>query len=120
MLSIRSLTDAERDLLQQREHTASAYIASRARTPLLSSDGWPVLAIARLIHCCRVTSEGLTNAEIDIHDKLMGQDAKKGERKQEEHIKKSRKAIHEKVCLPARVGKALPAYSPRIGNPACR
>ncbi len=39
--------------------------------------------------------------------KLMGQNAKKGERKQEEQIKKSRKAINEKVRLYARVGKAL-------------
>src|SRR5260221_8103643 len=42
-----------------------------------------------------------------MHDKLLGQQFKKGERKQEDQIKKSRKAINEKVRLYARVGKAL-------------
>ena len=42
-----------------------------------------------------------------MHDKLMGQQFKKGERKQEDQMKKSRKAINEKVRLYARVGKAL-------------
>lgn len=62
---------------------------------------------ATLVAFLLLTAEELTDAALDMHDKLMGQNAKKGERKQEEHIKKSRKAINEKVRLYARVGKAL-------------
>jgi GNAT superfamily N-acetyltransferase len=62
---------------------------------------------ATLVAFLLLTAEELTDAALDMHDKLMGQNAKKGERKQEEQIKKSRKAIHEKVRLYARVGKAL-------------
>jgi TnpA family transposase len=62
---------------------------------------------ATLVAFLLLTAEELTDAALDMHDKLMGQNAKKGERKQEEQIKKSRKAINEKVRLYARVGKAL-------------
>jgi hypothetical protein len=62
---------------------------------------------ATLVAFLLLTAEELTDAALDMHDKLMGQNAKQGERKQEEHIKKSRKAINEKVRLYARVGKAL-------------
>lgn len=53
------------------------------------------------------TAEDLVDQALEMHDKLMGQQFKKGERKQEDQIKKSRKAINEKVRLYARVGKAL-------------
>jgi hypothetical protein len=62
---------------------------------------------ATLVAFLLLTAEELTDAALDMHDKLMGQNAKKGERKQEEYVKKSRKAINEKVRLYARVGKAL-------------
>jgi TnpA family transposase len=62
---------------------------------------------ATLVAFLLLTAEELTDTALDMHDKLMGQNAKQGERKQEEHIKKSRKAINEKVRLYARVGKAL-------------
>ena len=55
MLYIRSLTAPERGLLRQRQRTAPAPIATRARMILLSADGWSVPAIAQLIGCCRRT-----------------------------------------------------------------
>src|SRR6266567_9489612 len=55
MLYIRSLTATEQGLLRQRQRTAPALIASRARMILLSVDGWSVPAIAQLIGCCRRT-----------------------------------------------------------------
>lgn len=62
---------------------------------------------ATLVAFLLLTAEELTDAALDMHDRLMGQNAKKGERKQEEQIKKSRQAINEKVRLYARIGKAL-------------
>ncbi len=53
MLYIRSLTATERGLLQQRQRTVPAQIASRARMILLSADGWSVPAITTLLGCCR-------------------------------------------------------------------
>lgn len=55
MLYIRSLTAHSRGLLRQRQRTAPAPIATRARMILLSADGWSVPAIADLIGCCRRT-----------------------------------------------------------------
>jgi hypothetical protein len=55
MLYIRSLTATERGLLQQRQRTVPAQIASRARMILLSADGWSVPAITTLLGCCRRT-----------------------------------------------------------------
>ncbi len=62
---------------------------------------------ATLVAFLLLTSEELVDTALDMHDKLMGLQMKKGERKQTEHLQKSRKAINEKVRLYARVGKAL-------------
>jgi len=62
---------------------------------------------ATLVAFLLATAEDLVDQALDMHDKLLGQQFKKGERKQEDQIKKSRKAINEKVRLYARVGKAL-------------
>ncbi|MGI9060491.1 MAG: Tn3 family transposase [Ktedonobacteraceae bacterium] len=62
---------------------------------------------ATLVAFLLSTAEDLVDQALDMHDKLIGQQFKKGERKQEDQIKKSRKAINEKVRLYARVGKAL-------------
>ena len=62
---------------------------------------------ATLVAFLLSTAEDLVDQALEMHDKLMGQQLKKGERKQEDQIKKSRKAINEKVRLYARVGKAL-------------
>ena len=62
---------------------------------------------ATLVAFLLATAEDLVDQALDMHDKLLGQQFKKGERKQEGQIKKSRKAINEKVRLYARVGKAL-------------
>jgi len=62
---------------------------------------------ATLVAFLLATAEDLVDQALDMHDRLLGQQFKKGERKQEDHIKKSRKAINEKVLLYARVGKAL-------------
>jgi len=62
---------------------------------------------ATLIAFLLLTSEELVDTALDMHDKLMGIQMKKGERKQTEQLQKSRKAINEKVRLYARVGKAL-------------
>ena len=62
---------------------------------------------ATLVAFLLLTAEELVDTALDMHDKLIGQQVKKGERKQVEHLQKSRKAINEKVRLYARVGKAL-------------
>src|SRR5260370_9201888 len=62
---------------------------------------------ATLVAFLLATAEDLVDQALDMHDKLLGQQFKKGERKQEDQIKKSRKAINEKVRLDAHVGKAL-------------
>src|SRR6266571_3477961 len=62
---------------------------------------------ATLVAFLLAAAEDLVDQALEMHDKLLGQQFKKGERKQEDHIKKSRKAINEKVRLYARVGKAL-------------
>lgn len=62
---------------------------------------------ATLVAFLLATEEELIDQALDMHDKLLGQQFKKGERKQEDQLKQSRKAIHEKVRLYARVGKAL-------------
>src|SRR5438105_2118856 len=62
---------------------------------------------ATLVAFLLATAEDLVDQALEMHDKLLGQQFKKGERKQEDQIKKSRKAINEKVRLYARVGKAL-------------
>lgn len=62
---------------------------------------------ATLVAFLLATAEDLVDQALDMHDRLLGQQFKKGERKQEDQIKKSRKAINEKVRLYARVGKAL-------------
>ncbi|MHB8599895.1 MAG: Tn3 family transposase [Ktedonobacteraceae bacterium] len=62
---------------------------------------------ATLVAFLLLTAEELVDTALDMHDKLMGLQMKKGERKQVEYLQKSRKAINEKVRLYARVGKAL-------------
>jgi TnpA family transposase len=62
---------------------------------------------ATLVAFLLSTAEDLADQALEMHDKLLGQQFKKGERKQEDQLKKSRKAINEKVRLYARVGKAL-------------
>ncbi len=62
---------------------------------------------ATLVAFLLLTAEDLVDQALEMHDRLMGQQFKKSERKQEDQIKKSRKAINEKVRLYARVGKAL-------------
>lgn len=62
---------------------------------------------ATLVAFLLATEEELIDQALDMHDKLLGQQFKKGERKQEDQLRQSRKAIHEKVRLYARVGKAL-------------
>ncbi len=62
---------------------------------------------ATLVAFLLATEEDLIDQALDMHDKLLNQQFKKGERKQEDHLKQSRKAIHEKVRLYARVGKAI-------------
>lgn len=62
---------------------------------------------ATLVAFLLATEEDLVDQALDMHDKLLNQQFKKGERKQEDRLKQSRKAIHEKVRLYARVGKAI-------------
>ena len=62
---------------------------------------------ATLVAFLLATEEELVDQALDLHEKLLGLHAKKGERKHDDHLKQSRKAIHEKVRLYARVGKAL-------------
>ena len=57
---------------------------------------------ATLVAFLLLTSEELVDTALDMHDKLMGIQMKKGERKQTEQLQKSRKAINEKVRLYAR------------------
>ncbi len=47
---------------------------------------------ATLVAFLLATAEDLVDQALDMHDKLLGQQFKKGERKQEDQIKKSRKA----------------------------
>lgn len=62
---------------------------------------------ATLVAFLLATEEELVDQALDMHDKLLGQQLKKGEQKQEDRLKQRRKAINEKVRLYARVGKAL-------------
>jgi TnpA family transposase len=62
---------------------------------------------ATLVAFLLATEEELIDQALDMHDKLLHQQGKRGEQKQEDRLKQSRKAIHEKVRLYARVGKAL-------------
>ena len=62
---------------------------------------------ATLVAFLLATEEELIDQALDMHDKLLHQQGKRGEQKQEVRLKQSRKAIHEKVRLYARVGKAL-------------
>ncbi|MGH2480888.1 MAG: DUF4158 domain-containing protein, partial [Ktedonobacteraceae bacterium] len=62
---------------------------------------------ATLIAFLLATEEDLVDQALDMHEKLLGLHTKKGERKHDDHLKQSRKAIHEKVRLYACVGKAL-------------
>jgi TnpA family transposase len=62
---------------------------------------------ATLVAFLLATEEDLVDQALDMHDKLLNQQFKKRERKQEDRLKQSRKAIHEKVRLYARVGKAI-------------
>lgn len=62
---------------------------------------------AALVAFLLATEEELVDQALDMHGQLLHQQGKRGEQKQEDRLKQSRKAIHEKVRLYARVGKAL-------------
>lgn len=54
---------------------------------------------ATLVAFLLATEEELVDQALDMHDKLLGQQLKKGEQKQEDRLKQSRKPITEKVRL---------------------
>ncbi len=62
---------------------------------------------ATLVAFLLSTAEELVDQALKCTTNLSASNSEKGERKQEDQIKKSRKAINEKVRLYARVGKAL-------------
>ena len=65
MLYIRSLTATEQRTLRQLQGRATATLAQRARMVFLSSDGWSVPALAKLIGCCRRTVRKWLHAFIE-------------------------------------------------------